>query len=450
MTILLTHNQQLGIAVAQKVSSSLSILGSSYILWEVLSDPRKRSKVFYRLLFALSVSDIFSSTAFFIGTWAVPQGTPGVLNPLGTHATCQAQAFFVYASIIPLNFNACLALYYLLSIRYGWKERNIRTYVEPLCYMFAIGLGFAGGLFGLLSGVFGPANFWCSIQPSVLTKNTWLIWYIPAWIVLCFVTVVMIAVYVHVLQIEKKLERYNFAKYSLTNVSGGGDLPINQSLTISNSNKHNTKEDSGGCDGSIHGSLTTSQVGAMSNSQKVGKERKKKKQQQIIERKRKQSQQVAMQAMYYCLAFYLTLAFPTMVRSIQALNGNPPYALKLLHMIFLPLQGFMNFLVYMRLRWGEKFNHCRDNKCFGWICNGGRFGKESSAKESSSSGVAAAHQVVMDLAVSKEILDYYSENEDLRILEEMQEEKREMEEEGDVERPMEAATLDKEEPHYVA
>ena len=113
------------LVIAQKISSSLSILGSGYIFQEVVRDADKRSKVIFRLLASMSLCDVFCSIWFFTGTWAVPKDTPGIAGAAGTEASCKVQAFVMYFAVTTLNFNACLALYYLVSIRFGWREEPI-------------------------------------------------------------------------------------------------------------------------------------------------------------------------------------------------------------------------------------------------------------------------------------------------------------------------------------
>ena len=71
--------------------------------------------------------------------------------------------------------------------------------------------------------------------------------------------------------------------------------------------------------------------------------------------RRKQSRKVANQALLYCLAFYSTLTVPTTTRTIQVLGGTAPSWMLVLFMALYPLQGFLNFLIYMRPRWVQRW-----------------------------------------------------------------------------------------------
>ena len=66
------------LAIMVKCTAVPSIMGSSYIAYEVLRNKRKRGKTYHRLLLAMSISDIMSSTAIFVGSWAIPKGTEDI------------------------------------------------------------------------------------------------------------------------------------------------------------------------------------------------------------------------------------------------------------------------------------------------------------------------------------------------------------------------------------
>jgi len=74
----LTHAQQVGLALGPKFSGSLSILGSSWIIFEVLRDKKKQAMVYHRLLLGLSIFDVIISFAWFLSTWPVPAETEGM------------------------------------------------------------------------------------------------------------------------------------------------------------------------------------------------------------------------------------------------------------------------------------------------------------------------------------------------------------------------------------
>ena len=73
------------IAIMVKCTAIPSIQGSAFIVFVVLRNKQKRAKTYHRLLLAMSISDILSSTAIFVGSWAIPRGTEGVCKSLHVH-----------------------------------------------------------------------------------------------------------------------------------------------------------------------------------------------------------------------------------------------------------------------------------------------------------------------------------------------------------------------------
>mmetsp|Transcript_36598 Transcript_36598/g.53762 ORF Transcript_36598/g.53762 Transcript_36598/m.53762 type:complete len:141 (+) Transcript_36598:192-614(+) len=79
-------------AIAPRFTGSLSLLGSSFLIYLFLVDHRnKLVKVKNRILFGLCIFDVFFSAAFIFSTAAIPEGTPGVYGAAGNTATCSLQ-----------------------------------------------------------------------------------------------------------------------------------------------------------------------------------------------------------------------------------------------------------------------------------------------------------------------------------------------------------------------
>jgi hypothetical protein len=65
--------------------------------------------------------------------------------------------------------------------------------------------------------------------------------------------------------------------------------------------------------------------------------------------KASRSRQIAIQGMLYLCAFYVTWLFPTIKRLMELGNENS-FVVQFLDSTLLPLQGFFNFIIYMRPR----------------------------------------------------------------------------------------------------
>ena len=67
-------------------------------------------------------------------------------------------------------------------------------------------------------------------------------------------------------------------------------------------------------------------------------------------RRKERERNVLIQCLFYLTAFYMTWVCPTALRVKQSTSGTPTFGLLLCVGIFLPLQGFLNCLVYLRPR----------------------------------------------------------------------------------------------------
>mmetsp|Transcript_44821 Transcript_44821/g.136870 ORF Transcript_44821/g.136870 Transcript_44821/m.136870 type:complete len:278 (-) Transcript_44821:1150-1983(-) len=83
------------------------------------------------------------------------------------------------------------------------------------------------------------------------------------------------------------------------------------------------------------------------------------------DRRFRRTKKVAHQALYYIGAFYLTWFFGTANRLQQLVSDDPIFGLMLMHSVFVPMQGALNFMVYMRprfIRWRKKRRNERIKK----------------------------------------------------------------------------------------
>ncbi|KAG7342891.1 hypothetical protein IV203_020836 [Nitzschia inconspicua] len=227
-----SYTQKAVLAVIPKITSILSLLGSGWIIIEVLTDtsgPRpKRQHPYHRLLFAMSVYDVLESIWNFASTWAIPKGTNGVVWALGTTATCSAQGFFLTLSVAVPIYNALLSLYYVLVINYRYSDDALKRWVEPAMHAVAGGWAFFTALYSAFSGLLNNANLWCWIAPlpqgckdsrrygeeanCVRGDNWWIyrwaFYFAPLWACIFMATVCTFIVYRFVRKMDQKTIKY--------------------------------------------------------------------------------------------------------------------------------------------------------------------------------------------------------------------------------------------------
>jgi len=297
-----TASQELALVVVPTVSGILSLLSSLYIIVIVAKSTNKRGKVYHRLLFGMSVCDFLVSLGFVFSKWPVPIDSD-------TNAMCNAQGFFIQLSLAVVLYNLSLATYYLLVVRYEWKENRLQK-IEPYMHASALIVGLSTSLAGVFLELYNPAILWCWIasfpegcngeeckrgQHAVIYR--WAIFYGPIWVAIFAAAAIMCAMYLTVRKQETLGNRHVF-----------------------------------------HGA----------------------------EAKRKYSTKVAFQGLLYVGAFFITYVPASIARlaeSISATNETN-FFLVILFAITLPLQGFMNFVVYIYPRTKNKRNgHRQSSKC---------------------------------------------------------------------------------------
>ena len=144
------------------------MMGSGLIICEVLRDPSKRRKVYHRLLLAMSICDFNTSLWYALSTVCIPRGTENVYAPSGTMGTCTAQGFFIQFGIATPLYNAALAVYYLLIVRYQWKEQRMRK-AEKVLHAVPLVWATATSLASLGMTLLNNANLWCWIASVPLS-----------------------------------------------------------------------------------------------------------------------------------------------------------------------------------------------------------------------------------------------------------------------------------------
>ena len=110
----ITLYQALTMIIASKISSSLSLVGSIYILQDILRDPEKRNEsIYHRTMLGMAGSDFIYAFGFFLGTWPQPKGQN--ILAIGNDVTCDVVAFLIlFGNILSPFYNCSLATYYLL------------------------------------------------------------------------------------------------------------------------------------------------------------------------------------------------------------------------------------------------------------------------------------------------------------------------------------------------
>jgi hypothetical protein len=169
------------VAIIPKFTGGLSVMGSSYILFDIVVRNRGNKMfqtTFHRLLIGLAIADLLSSLAYCLSHWMFPSQVPMGTDPewyqvlfpyaTGNQATCATQGFIMQmgqcASII---FTACISIQFVLKIRYRWTASQMRR-AEYVFFTFGILLPLATSLTAVSIGAMNPTaggTCWISAYP---------------------------------------------------------------------------------------------------------------------------------------------------------------------------------------------------------------------------------------------------------------------------------------------
>ncbi|KAL3798970.1 hypothetical protein HJC23_005109 [Cyclotella cryptica] len=141
-----------------RVCAIISLMGSSFIIYDTSKTVMKRSKLLNQLLTTLSFFDMLGSVAYMFTTLPIP-ASYFIYEGRGNDGTCVAQGFFIQLGTVAGYMNVSLASYYLLRIKYGWSElklasKRVYLFVPPIL----VGLSFA------FAGIpyYGNMMIWCN------------------------------------------------------------------------------------------------------------------------------------------------------------------------------------------------------------------------------------------------------------------------------------------------
>jgi len=290
-----------------RFSGTLSFVGSTIIIYMILSDRRiKLKRIHNRILLGMSTIEIFNSAAWIMSVSAAPKGTPGSYGAAGNNVTCTLQGFLIQLGFGVPFYNLSLCLYHCLVIRFNVTDATITKRLEPFLHAVPV-------LFPLTTALSGiPLEFYnfkgaicyiesspwacryggnCTRNPHSLVFEFWLAGF---WLILigCSVIVFMTLVYCSVRQRERAMSQFNFRTRDGTVV------------------------------------LSSSYIQLCKDKRETG-----------------------IQAFLYVAAFIITYLWSGINYFFTVAGSTPPDALKLLIFLFTPLQGFWNFFIYIRPRY---------------------------------------------------------------------------------------------------
>ena len=367
--------KQAFLAWIPRVTGLASLVGSLWIITDIIRDRSKHGLVFNQLMVEISIFDCFSSVAWIFSTAPIPKyenGEPtGVYGAIGNSATCTVQGFFVQFGLIgSLSVNVILTLYYLLVIVKSFREwhfKPLRKWFHGTPVVLALGWACAGIPF------YDYVMLMCHVSPYPVASNhveTVMSLLFPIALAFLLCSINMGWIYWKVRKQSLAADRWRMTGVPISTHHGGG--PPNA-------------DDDGVPKSTIRKcciALLELFVICRRRSSDRNVARTTRGRAAPMERA------VVWQATFYLSCFFVTWSFYFSM-SMNAKNENYGFWVcvciicaheglfwkssdvvecfgmvvsQVLVVIFTPLQGFLNFIVYMRPRWGEAVIRRRERR----------------------------------------------------------------------------------------
>jgi hypothetical protein len=106
------------------------------------------------------VFDVMGSTAYALTTLPTPESDK-LYGAKGNERTCIAQAFFIQIGTNACFLNVSLAVYYLLTIKFGWTDERLkRKRVAYFLFLPPIAVGLVYAFVGI--PYYDNVRVWCN------------------------------------------------------------------------------------------------------------------------------------------------------------------------------------------------------------------------------------------------------------------------------------------------
>ena len=141
-----TDQQLLALGIIPRITGMMSMLGSSFVMYQVLKNPQKRTMAYHLQMLALSIADFLYSLSFFVRNWPAPDS-----------GWCIANGFIQLLGGTPeAMFNAGVCVYYMFFVYFGWSEEKILRY-QRVFIIFPIIWGLISSILPLAQGMINPS-----------------------------------------------------------------------------------------------------------------------------------------------------------------------------------------------------------------------------------------------------------------------------------------------------
>jgi len=154
------------IGLVPKAPAFISFISSCYVMYEIIFSPARRSVIHYRLLLSMNLCTGIVACCQFVGTWAIPRGTPFSYNAIGNETSCNLQGSLLSICGLAIqHYYASLAVISYVSVMKSFKGKfNMK--VEPFIHLWSLLYPIVLAAIALQNEYVNPAGAWCWIDSN--------------------------------------------------------------------------------------------------------------------------------------------------------------------------------------------------------------------------------------------------------------------------------------------
>ena len=158
----------------QICASSISIISSAIILYMILCSKHRFSTPYPRIVFGLSVGDLFMSLAILLGPFASPNGSYSNPWSVGNVHTCNVDGFLLFYGLtsVPM-YLLLLSIYHYATIVRRVSKYNFYTKIERHAHIVIHLVTLVVSLYLLASKSFNPLGEGVGCAPVRYPQSCW-------------------------------------------------------------------------------------------------------------------------------------------------------------------------------------------------------------------------------------------------------------------------------------
>ena len=131
------------------------------------------------------------------------------MNSYGNYYTCQAQGFFISFVVGSYCYNVCLAIFYVLAVKYSKTENWLKKKIEPWMHIISVSYSLTISITMLPFGFNAYANRYRWCFPNEENEFAKIIMFRFSEVIIWLISILMIVMYRAVKEQQKIVESYS-------------------------------------------------------------------------------------------------------------------------------------------------------------------------------------------------------------------------------------------------